>query len=650
MDFRKWITVLFALTLFAGFACAQQNEALQCTATGGVTPQIRAESYTDLMGDIVITCRGGAQLPNGAPVPQANIVVQVSAPVTSRLQGSDRLSEALLLVDEPQSGLAVPLGATGYGSEAPQVYCTTPASGCAATVRTLPTGFNVAVSSGTVAAANVFQGYVASDNRTVTFFGVPILPPASNGTFRTLRITNVRINGNAVGGGQFFGGAQVSAYVSTNASTSLPLSYPAQVITGFVLNSLSTSVKTSSANPYLQCKNLGVNSNGDVIGDFSTTQKTATITFKELFGTAFKTRVVPLSTSTTAGIVTNLTPAPAGSLSAQSVPGGVYTGYGLSNSESGLIAPLSGSFNAGLADFGTRLKAVFTNIPDGVSVWVDVNQASGTTANVRAVAIDSESVDEITALPSGSQKKLTVTGGSATAVWEIVAANPNQLDTVNFDVYVGYKSDTANGKPLAPTVSNVAMQYAPTSTVGIPSTTAKIPRFADINPTPAPFFKIVICQTALLWPYVAVFPTSDPGFDTGLAIANTSKDPFKDVMANAATGEQSGDCSLYFYGSDAVGTFDALLPGCNQANAITGRCVPTIAAGKIWSGIASRLQPSAKGFAGYVIGVCNFQYAHGYGAITDIGSRNFVSSYLALVFASGPLDPIRGVPGEDLEN
>jgi len=36
-------------------------------------------------------------------------------------------------------------------------------------------------------------------------------------------------------------------------------------------------------------------------------------------------------------------------------------------------------------------------------------------------------------------------------------------------------------------------------------------------------------------------------------------------------------------------------------------------------------------WSGYMIASCNFQYAHGYAVVTDIGVRNIMSSYLALI-------------------
>jgi hypothetical protein len=40
-------------------------------------------------------------------------------------------------------------------------------------------------------------------------------------------------------------------------------------------------------------------------------------------------------------------------------------------------------------------------------------------------------------------------------------------------------------------------------------------------------------------------------------------------------------------------------------------------------------------WSGYMIALCNFQYAHGYAAVSDVGVRNIMSSYLALVIDSG---------------
>ena len=97
-------------------------------------PVLRAEGLTELIGDIVLTCTGGAT-PDGrvALIPTANFTVSFGTNVTSRLLNYNSLptssvtspntSEALLLIDEPGSGLQVappvPGGTapTGFGPQ-----------------------------------------------------------------------------------------------------------------------------------------------------------------------------------------------------------------------------------------------------------------------------------------------------------------------------------------------------------------------------------------------------------------------------------------------------------------------------------------------------------------------------------------------------
>ena len=113
---------------------------------------------------------------------------------------------------------------------------------------------------------------------------------------------------------------------------------------------------------------------------------------------------------------------------------------------------------------------------------------------------------------------------------------------------------------------------------------------------------INICRTILLYPYV----TNIQGFDTGLAIANTSTDPF-------GTGPQAGSCSLNWY------------QGATNPPVInTG----SIASGTVYTTLTSTAVP---GFNGYMIAICNFQFAHGFAFVSDLGARNLAMGYLALV-------------------
>jgi len=108
-------------------------------------------------------------------------------------------------------------------------------------------------------------------------------------------------------------------------------------------------------------------------------------------------------------------------------------------------------------------------------------------------------------------------------------------------------------------------------------------------------------QTRLLFSFVC----NQNGFDTGIAISNTSEDPF-------GTPHESGVCHLYFYGDGAPAPVTT----------------PPIAAGKTYTGLASLIAP---GFQGYLIADCNFRNAHGWAFVSDIGARNFGASVPALV-------------------
>src|ERR1035441_8591193 len=98
-DFRRWFTALAVLALMAGLASAQIGilgsttaGSLSCTANGASIPQLRAEGYTDLTADILITCTGGQPVALGTAIPTTNITVYMS-PSTSAI--TDRKSTRL---------------------------------------------------------------------------------------------------------------------------------------------------------------------------------------------------------------------------------------------------------------------------------------------------------------------------------------------------------------------------------------------------------------------------------------------------------------------------------------------------------------------------------------------------------------------------
>ncbi|MEN6534536.1 MAG: hypothetical protein ABFD89_12790, partial [Bryobacteraceae bacterium] len=98
-DFRKWIPVLAVVALLVG-ATSVNAQTFQCTANAGVTPLVRAEGITELVGDLLLNCSG--TVPTGGIT--SNIRIFANTTVTSKIAGSSlpSASEALLLINDGQ--------------------------------------------------------------------------------------------------------------------------------------------------------------------------------------------------------------------------------------------------------------------------------------------------------------------------------------------------------------------------------------------------------------------------------------------------------------------------------------------------------------------------------------------------------------------
>jgi len=619
------------LALFTGMASADVGigqAQLTCATNVTVTPALRGEGYTEQTGDITISCTGGSTptlstingttgLPTSV-VPLVNFTIFYNTLVTSRLFSTNtNASEALLLIDEP--------GAAGLAGDGPlqnQKLCGTPTTGCPAYVSTTAPGGTpyAATSDGVTRAANVYQGIVTGNS--VTFFGVPVLAPTTSGS-RVFRITNVRVNAVPLSGGSSSGGTPVQAYVSTSPASALSISNSTPNV-GFVSASLTTSA--DSIGTVNQCASV-------------TRYAISTLSFKESFGTAFKTRLNPRLNSAydaQTGLVTYSTTGTAMNATSQSTPNAIV------NSESNFVFPVDSSNYAGLAGYGTRLKATFNNIPNGARLFVsnaNVNNAlvvgsapspvGGTSVSSYARLVSSDTVLDAqgaTSAPTGlvdptvttttgtvtDISEITLANGTGTATWEVLNTNPNANENFKFGVYLTYVSNVAQNFPPAG-ISTVNLSYAPTATSAAATNSAILPRFAGDSSAARTIVTVAICRTVLLYPFV----TNQAGFDTGISVANTTVDPF-------GTGAQAGKCMLNWYGGTTA------TPTVSPAAYDTG----TIAAGAVY---ANTVQTMAPTFQGYMIAVCNFQYAHGFAAVSsNYGAANGIfTTYLAVVLTDG---------------
>jgi len=623
-DFRKWFPALAVAALAFGAAStanAQQVAAFSCVGNAGVPPIVRAEGLAELVGDLVLNCNGGTPTADGSAVPQANVQIFLNTNVTSRLL-SDPWSEALLMIDEP-------------GANA-QRYCTTN-GGCAVTgIGTaagndgLTDGVDYDDPAGTV--ANVFQGRQSGAN-SIVWLGVPIDPPGTNAT-RIIRITNVRANANQLGVSSTLIPTQIVMFISVTGTTALPINNPQQTV-AFIQPGLTFGTR-SVVSSYLQCVSFNGSAATNTSSGLSSGLGTV-VRFSEGFASAFKRRNVA------AWVDNDTSPEPVN----QNVPGAIY------NTESGFYnnAPVSAGNNTGgltsnlsrggLADHGTRLMARFANVPAGVALYASVypvrscadcgtggrasitgvvGSTTATSAAARLVITDANgggAFSRVTAtnastFDSGAATApISLNNGAGMAVWEVLNADPLTSQTFEFGIGVSYVANTGNNLPGLGTAT-VAGSYAPLSTVTSASASASLPRFADTSSARS-IFTINPCTTNLLF----VFLTNQAGFDSGIAISNTSVDPF-------GTAPQSGPCKLNYYGETTGGgaapaaQTSAVVPAGKQLTAV-------LSTGGNY-GIAA-----TPGFQGYMIAQCQFQYAHGFAFISDVGANRVSEAYLALV-------------------
>jgi hypothetical protein len=328
---------------------------------------------------------------------------------------------------------------------------------------------------------------------------------------------------------------------------------------------------------------------------------------------------------------------------------------------------------------GTRLIARFSNVPAGVRLFVNtqpcVNPTASTVFNTAGVlvaplggtttpqcgsatvwaqllqgtdangfggsaAVAATSFVTCSGITGNTNTRLGMTEitldaltGSGFAVWEVQGADPTKVENI-LAQYAIRTSPSLTANPPTPGTGTASVYgtfgpaYASGTGADKVSASLPIPRFLD-KPSSNNLFTINICQTTLLFPFV----TTVTGFDTGIALANTSLDPFNrnsDGTFNQKNSQQ-GACLIYLWQN---GTFTG-------ADAKTGFLTPVVPAGSVltfslFNGIplSDGTTKSVTGFNGYMIAQCQFLYGHGFAFISDLGAQKLAQGYLALVMGT----------------
>jgi hypothetical protein len=658
-DFRKMLLAFAAVTLLTGIASAQVGPPITCSTTAQPLT-VRAEGLAEQTGDVVISCTGGQVPAAGTALPQVNISVTLSTNITSRLL-NDPITEALLFIDDPQPGVQSPCAPSSGSTVCAPLYAGAVAGTAAETSAT-----------GTV--RNIFQGVRQNDN-TVVWLQVPINAPGTQGT-RVFRTKNIRaaIAGSSATNGQIF------AFVSIqNPPANLQLNSSTANV-AFVQTGLAFAVRSRTGGGFsatgtgvflYQCDNWNTDLVGGNTEDYnnSTTSqggRSFTLRYREGYAASFKVRDVnpPL---TEPGLQQNIPQNNNGADPALSTV--VESGFYNTN-----FTTTNGLNRAGRADHGTRLRARFNNVPANARVYVSTHslnpagtacgndgatarwcRGGETSANAAAYAVSNTlgfpstiiltptstaetwigtdaSIPAGSGFPNGAVAGLIevpIVSGTGEFTWEIFRQDPGQIDTVSFAVALAYRSANNPGTGTL----TVNGSFAPISTVNTMNASAPIPRFQDQS-TAANGPSVNVCRTNLLFPFVS----NQAGFDTGVAIANTSSDPF-------GTAAQAGNCTLNYYGGTTGGGAAPSAQTTTSTIAGGATAVFSLSSGGT-NGIAA-----TPGFQGYIIAVCNFRYAHGFAFVSDVGSQRLAHGYLALVMDAGADSTNRtGIVGEHLNN
>jgi len=680
VDFRKWLIALAAVAVLIalGAPANAQNgigAPFTCVAQAGDPHIVRVEGITELTGDIVIICTGGIPTNAGSQIPESNVTLTLNTNITSRLLSGGYI-DALLTIDEPittsaatqnpqpPGGAFTPFTVVRPVTSPPQSVCfanqassntqpsaANPAVGCNVELGTyngISPGLPGAAPSPYQTQPNIFVARPTAANQ-ITWLGTPIDAPGTNAQ-RVIRITDVRANACQLGLSSTLIPTQIVAFVSINGSQNIVLNNPQQTV-GFIQLGLISGGQNTGLQ---QCNNLNVGGGG-VGGNFFAGSgvgiAVTNVNVREGFAASFKRHLV-------AAIgVTSIPPGNAAE-GQQNVVGYAY------NTEAGFdpqgTNPIGTHF--GQADAATRILLRFNNIgvgarilvPSIVALTLDNATTPGTPDLPSSglggwtggfLQLRSGSVDQQGNLPapfgfatgtggtfsnssfffsSGPFKGLGAVspfftavelpvsgGGSATALYEVVNADPHAVEIANIPVGVAFISNTAQNIP-APGQSTVNVSFAPLSNVQSASGSDPIPRFCDRS-VPANTFHIDVCQCNLLFPFV----TNQSGFDTGVAIANTTTDPY-------GTTPQNGLVTLFFYGT-VPGNSPCVPKMVTTSPVLSGtELIFTLSSGGNY-GIAANA-----GCQGYMFAIANFQYCHAFAFISDVGAQKLAEGYLAI--------------------
>jgi len=443
---------------------------------------------------------------------------------------------------------------------------------------------------------NCTAGGVATTTATMTIdFGVPI---TDNTVYPAVGPGGIRI-ANPAGG--FTGGGAITIQAVNNSTGQVVLNIPPQAVPAngsFTLSGVLVALADTGKTNLTASVSVSPGSN-------------VLITAGQNIATVISTILPGIK----APVLTSTSPATSGVILSSNIV--VTAGFSIKIDENYIdMLRRQAQFNGGASTNATQILLTFAGLPTGVSL-------TGCTVSATSGA------------PTLSATSITSTANTLLVDWGATDISLNTTDTVTI-ACTGITVGSTATVPLTPGTVTVTATLAPTGTalssagaVLTGATTGQIPRYKS-NPIPSPalvVFTIVPSTTNFIIPFAVV---GAGGYDTGIAIANTTADNYG--LANGGARPQDGKITFNFFPTTGSSfTFSPSTGSVGLGLSSTG----LIQSGRTYSVLLSELLKASPGspttFTGYIIAVAEFTNGHGASFVTDF--KTFTSASPVLVIA-----------------
>jgi len=276
----------------------------------------------------------------------------------------------------------------------------------------------------------------------------------------------------------------------------------------------------------------------------------------------------------------------------------------------------------------SRILLTFQNVPSGVTITLSANPTVSTSSGKASAAFLATAGP-----PATTTGTAQITNATNTATIEILSGSLTTTPQLEIDITgISLSSTAAVTTPGSISVTASMAPFCTTTldTASLPIESNGYPCFTEAEVGPVTVINILPTQTTLLMPYALTLAP----YDTGVAIANTTADPFGATGGGAIAG--AGTISANFFPTTSTGgagtpfsltTSSTVRPGGGLSSD------GTLAAGATWTVLLSQLLTAAGqtgNFTGYVFFTTNFLDAHGTATISDFRTYSLTANVLVL--------------------